>query len=386
MWQPIDSSSDIAARLQGQRFVAAEFMYKPRPVTPRERRVFDFTLASRLTELSAYDSAAVVFICNSQLTIDSLAHLRAEYPRLTMLATVVNPQPVAADLDPYAETPRHCGWPKPERWRRYALTDRWARITFALDIARHMETPGTLIMPAHDAVWGRGLLAKLLRFAEQHAKNELPAAVSPYSYFHHSPVPGVDIPRDIIDALNAAFARDSWLPWRFRFGTYQAFWGKMGLLPFAMCGEVLRRAETMVWEDDLEIDRVLHEVGYGVRTLWVNNPALYRQALPVFDRPGLRAVIERTLHYSLNIPGKTYGDKSLLNQPLDRIARLRQRVSPRFARAVALSEQVIAECNADIAARLERFGLSWVDWGAYRYAVRVGDPLVQVWKYETGMV
>ena len=36
--------------------------------------------------------------------------------------------------------------------------------------------------------------------------------------------------------------------------------------------------------------------------------------------------------------------------------------------------------------RLGRYGLSWVDWGTYRYVVRVGDPLVQVWKYEGGMV
>jgi hypothetical protein len=121
---------------------------------------------------------------------------------------------------------------------------------------------------------------------------------------------------------------------------------------------------------------------YGIYCRWIDNPARYRQALPVFDRAGLRVVIERTLHYSLSIPS----GKSLLNQPLDAIGRLRKRISPRFARAVALSESIIAECSAEAAARLQRYGMSWVDWGVYRYAVRVGDPLVQVWKYEPIML
>src|SRR5687768_6955701 len=106
MWQPTQSPADIAARLQGQRLVAAEFMYKPRPIELRERRVFDFTLVSRLSELSHYDGAAVMFVCDSQETIDSLAHLPAEYPRLAMLASLVNPTPVTACPDPYANTPQ----------------------------------------------------------------------------------------------------------------------------------------------------------------------------------------------------------------------------------------------------------------------------------------
>lgn len=363
------------------RLLSAEFMYKPRPSEPRERRVFDFTLASRLAELSRYDGAAVLLLCNSQTTLDSLAHLPGDYPRLHFVTAIVNPEPLpASQPDPYARTPLDCDWNEPERWQRYNLTDRWARIRFALDVAAQRQQPGTLIMPAHDAVWGHGLLETLVRFSGHHARNGVPAAVSPYSRYHHSAVPGVDIPQPIIDALNAAFDRDSSLRRRLREGRYQAFWGKMGMIPFAMCGEILRRVETMVWEDDLEIDRVIREAGFAAHALWVGSPSLFRHALPVFDRASLKAVIERTLHYSLPIPGRFPGEKSQLNQPLDLPARLRTLFSPRFARAVALSETIIAECNANIAARVKRCGASWVDWGAYRYAVRVGDPLVQVWK------
>ena len=192
----------------------------------------------------------------------------------------------------------------------------------------------------------------------------------------------MDIPGDIIDALNAAFARDSWLRWRLRSGQYQGFWGKMGMIPFGICGAVRDRVETMVWEDDLEIDRVIREAGYGLYCHYIANPAHYRQALPVFDRAGLHAVIERTLHYSLNIPGET----SLLQRPLDRVGQVHKWLSPRFSHALDLSEALTAECSTEIEGRLKRYGMSWVDWGAYRYAVRVGDPLVQVWKYQGGMV
>ncbi len=375
------SSPAVAAQLSGCRLISAEFMYKPRPTEPRARRVFDFALASRLAELSRYDDAAVLLICDSAASADSLSDLPAQYPKLEITAALANPEPVAPP-DEFAETPARCQWEHPAGWRRYAPTDRWARISFALDTARQVASPGWLIMPAHDAVWGRGLLDRLIRLSERYAQNGLPAAVSPYTPYQHSAVPGMDTPPAIIDALNAAFGRDLWLRWRLRAGRYQAFWGKTGMIPLGMCGEILRRAETFVWEDDLEIDRVIREAGYGARAQWIGDAALYRQALPVFDRAGLRAVIERTLHYSLSIPG----DSSLLTRPLDAMGRLRRAVSPRFARALALSEAITAECQAEIAARLRQYGMSWVDWGAYRYAVRVGDPRVQVWKYEGNML
>jgi len=356
-------------------------MYRPRPQEARARRVFDFALNSRLDELSRYDRAAVLLICDSQDTMDSFANLPGAYPRLMFVNAITNPEPVIPSArDVYAATPVRGEWKNPQYWRRYSLTDRWARITFALEVARQLGNSGYLIMPAHDAVWGTGLLAMLIRLSQRHAKNGLPAAVSPYPRDQHSAVPGIEIPQEIIDALNAAFSRDSWLWWRLRSGHYQAFWGKMGMIPFA-CSNVLDHVDTMIWEDDLEIDSVLRERDYSVVTR-MTTPALYRQALPVFDLVSLRTVIERTLHYSLNIPGET----SLLTRPLDRIGRLHRRISPRFSRALALSEAITAECRGEIDARLKRYGMSWVDWGAYRYVARVGDPLVQVWKYDEGMV
>ncbi len=365
--------------LSGQQWVCAEFMYKSRLSGGRERRVFDFTLASRLTELSRYNDAAVLFLCSDQGTADSLHDLRDAYPQLRMITTLVNPEPVSQD-DLYDGTPFACGWPSPEQWRRYRLTDRWARILAALDAVSSLVSPGYLVMPAHDAVWGRRLLAKLARFSERHAQNGQPAAVSPYTPYQHSTIPGVDIPSEIIQTVNAAFSRDSWLRWRFHSGRYQSFWGKTGMIPFSLCATVRRDAETMVWEDDLEIDRAIRAAGHATRTLYITNPALYRQALPVFDREGAKAVIERTLHYSLNLPGRFPGEKSQLHQPVDFVGRLRQRLNPGLAHAAALSETLIAECTSAATARIERYGVSWVDWGAYRYVVRVGDPLVQVWK------
>jgi hypothetical protein len=142
----------------------------------------------------------------------------------------------------------------------------------------------------------------------------------------------------------------------------------------------------MIWEDDLEIDNAIRAAGYAVSCLWIEQPALYRQALPVFDKAGLYAVIERTLHYSLNLPGRFYGEKSLINQPLDPLGRLRWLLSPRFRAAFKLSEEVAAEATSALTTRIDCCGASWVDWGQYRYVVRIGDPSVQVWKCDKSMV
>jgi hypothetical protein len=159
----------------------------------------------------------------------------------------------------------------------------------------------------------------------------------------------------------------------------------MGMIPFAMCGTVRDMSETFVWEDDLEIDRVIRDAGYRARCLWVSDPRLYRQALPVFDRDGVRRVIERTLHYSLNIPNQSVGASSL-NFPLGKLATLRRWIDPNFAHCNAQAEALIAACTGEIKARLEQFGASWVDWGAYRHVMRVGDPVVEVWKRENHLV
>ncbi|MEZ4667157.1 MAG: hypothetical protein R3E39_04430 [Anaerolineae bacterium] len=43
---------EAAAWLAGKRYVNAEFMYKPRPSREREQIVFDYTLRSRLEQLT----------------------------------------------------------------------------------------------------------------------------------------------------------------------------------------------------------------------------------------------------------------------------------------------------------------------------------------------
>lgn len=371
-----DTPAAAAEAFSSARFISTEFMYQPRPRDARTRQVFDFALQTRLAELSECD--AVLLVCASETVLAEFDDLPGSYPHLRFGALITNPPPYEGQP---GDTPQRLGWDAPETWARFALTDRWARILAALDVGRRMADTsaiGGLLMPAHDAVWGRGLLHTLERFSRRHAQNGQPAAVSPYTPYQHAPVPGVDIPREIIDALNAAFGRDAFLAWKMRLDRVQAFWGKMSLLPYGLCAPVIDRAERRVWEDDLEIDRALREAGCGVRALWVSDPRLYRQALPVFDRDGLKRVIERTLHYSLNIPKKPLG-ASTLNTPLSWPLRLRRLIDGRYRRANALAEALIAECMDEIRTRLERTGASWVDWGAYRYVIRVGDPFVEVW-------
>ena len=178
--------------------------------------------------------------------------------------------------------------------------------------------------------------------------------------------------------MNTAYSRDRWFRWKIEFDKVQAFWGKMSMTPFGMCGAIRANTEQTLWEDDLDIDRVIRELGYDVRCMWVDDPDIYRQAPPVFNRDGVRKVIERILHYSLHIPDERIGGSSL-NMPLDWLGRLRELISPRFRRYNAEAEKMITECAAEIGTRLENFGASWVDWGAYRYVVRVRDPVVEIW-------
>lgn len=391
----IRSIEEAVEPLDGSQLVSAEFMYRPRPTVEREQAVFDAALRSRL---AALDGQAVVFICDSPQTAESLAVFESEFPHVKMTAIITNPPLWEGKTD---DTPEKMDWEG--EWRRYQTTDRWARIDAALAIGAQMQGEGYLIMPAHDAVWGQDLLTRLMRLSERYAKNGLPAAVSPYTYYQHSAAPGERKPhpltpsplrregeqdqsmyirdsnQDVIDLLNTAFGRDALFGWKLRFDRVQAFWGKMGMLPFGMCATVRKNVEKIAWEDDLEIDGVIRRAGYGVRAMWVRNPAVYRQLLPVFDREGVRRVIERTLHYSLNVPDETIGASSL-NFPLGRLGRLRRLINPKFARYNAEAETLIAECCAVIAQRLAQFGASWVDWGAYRYVIRVGDPAAEVWK------
>ncbi len=367
----VETAETAAALLAGRDLVSAELMYRPRPAEGRERIVFDFTFHSRLSKLGAND--AVLLLCDSAATADSLLPVIGLYPERLAVALIVNPAPLSGAS---GDTPYRCAWPQPERWQRCRTTDRWARIDAALQVGGLIGGEGMLALPAHDAVWGVELLPRLRHFADQHRRAGLPAAVSPYTPCPHSAVPGAGIPPEIIALLNVTLTRDPTLRAKILSDQAQGFWGKMGLLPFGVCAALRAEADQGVWEDDLELDRTLRALGCGVACLWVSDPALYRQAPPVFDLDGVRRVIDRTLHYSLNVGPRA----SALTQPPDPLRRLAAQVNPRFGQLVAQSEGLIAECRAAIDARLARFGASWVDWGGYRYVARVGDPYVEVWQ------
>ncbi|MBL8157242.1 MAG: hypothetical protein JNM70_23920 [Anaerolineae bacterium] len=364
--------AEAAQTFAGCRFLDAEFLYRPRPVPGRERLVFDAALRSRLSCLDARD--AVLLICDHEATAASLEDFPRDFPRPRFSALIANPLSA-----PNTDTPQRLEWPEPDRWQRLQMTDRWARIDCAWAVAEQVGGAGSLLMPAHDAVWGIDLLPRLLRFSQRHARAGHNAAVSPYTPFQHSPVAGADIPPEIISLLNTAFGRDSTFPWRVRLDRTQAFWGKMSLTPFSLCGILRVHTPKQMWEDDLEIDSTLRQLDLPVRCLWIGDPAVYRQALPVFDEAGVRAVIERSLHYSLFIPGGAVGSSSL-NVPLRGWDRLRARLSPTFRQANAWAERLIAECAAAIQARLDHYGASWLDWGGCRYVAQVGNPVVEVWR------
>lgn len=370
--QQLDTVAAVAAACAGRRFVNAEFMYTLPPADARSRRVFEYALRSRLAALSSED--AVLLICDSAATIRALAPLAAEFPHLKTLAAITNPAPYAGVTRP---SPEQLGWGG--HWQRYAMTDRWSRISLALEAARRIDEAGYLIMPAHDAVWGRDLLARLVTFSREQARGGLPAAVSPYTYHQHSPVPGVEIPALVIEVMNTALGRDFHFAERLARDEAQGFWGKMGMIPFALCGAVIDAADRSTLEDDLELDRVIRTLGYSARALWLDDPAIYRQAPPIFDLAGVRAAIERIMHYSLNVPATAVGG-STLNFPLDALGELKRQTDPAFAYHNEIAERLIAECADVIKARLDRYGLSWMDWGRHRYVVRVSDPAVEVWR------
>jgi len=372
--QQFETALKAASHLNGCHFIDAEFMYRPRPKTVHEQVVFDSTLRSRLSELSSKD--AVVFVCDSQATIHSLTCFEAEFPQLFMAAVITNPLPFKGKS---GNTPSELQWEVPDQWQRMEMTDRWARIDTALQIGSLMKSSGYLLMPAHDAVWGKGLLSELENVSYRYAKQGLPAAVSPYTYYQHSAVEGAKIPKDVINLMNVALNRDSGFRRKIQRDAVQAFWGKMSMTPFGMCGAIREHSEKTLWEDDLDIDRIIRELGYGLRCMWVNDPAIYRQAPPVFDRDGIRKVLERNLHYSLHIPSHPAGGSGLL-EPLDWRGRLKTIIEPRFRRVNHEAEMMITECATGIEKRLEHFGASWVDWGAYRYVARRRDPVVEVWR------
>ncbi|MCK6580743.1 MAG: hypothetical protein L6Q98_21840 [Anaerolineae bacterium] len=376
----LDTPQAAATALEGCAVVDMEFMYRPRPLEPPRRALFDSTLHLRLAEVARQERAGVCFLCADETAAASLEPLLKAFASLRRVYVVVNP-PVMFGRDALADrqTPVQAGWEDPEGWTQYAVSDRWARIRFALETASVLAGSGYVVLPAHDAVWGSGLLGDLTSFSKLRGAGGLPAAVSPYSPWHHSAIPGARLPQWGIDAINAAFGRDLWLRWRLACGAHQGFWGKTGLIPFQMSAEILRRVDFRVWEDDLEIDRAIHEAGFASCALWIDDPLLYRQSLPIYNQEDLRQVIDRTIHYSLNIPASPPGATSLILRELALPLRVRRRLDRRYAAALALVERTAEACVSAARSRIARCGMSWIDWGAYRYIVRVGDPFVQVW-------
>jgi len=371
--------------LRDKRFVSVEFMYKPRPSDTgydarRRRSVFDYALKSRLDELAHYPDSALILCCNDQRTADSLSDLREQYPTLPIYIAFVNPEP---HVPPYpdAQTPFRCEWDDPAGWQQVQTTDRWARIRFALELGREIAAhggTGYIVMPAHDSCWYYSILDDLAKASLEYAKGGLPAAVSPYADVHHSRVPGVYIPQNVIDTVNWAFHRHHA---DIAAGSYQQFWGKMGIIPYAMSGAILKRVELRVWEDDLEIDTAIRALGYAVVTVFMDRLGLrqpYKQTLPAFNVEAVAAVFNRTLHYSLPIPP---GNTSLLARPFMELWMRLPDYALKYWYRAACIEAIVAYCQKQIDARLKRYGCSWVDWGAYRHVVRIGDPFVQVWKY-----
>ncbi len=347
--------------------LAAEFMYQTRPTTERERAIFDGNLRARLGALAAQDS--VLFICNSAATRDSLQPLVADFSHLTIQYAIANPEPQPQP----SQTPFDCQWETPATWQQMAVSDRWARILCALDAAIKQPASGYLVMPAQDAVYKRELLLRLVAASQTQA---IPCAISPHIQLVQIVQPGMSAAqREIVDLHNAAFDRVA-LEMICETGG-QGFWGKMGLIPFALCKPLLSQVETHTWEDDLEIDRVLAELGCAARCVEIDDAALFHLAPPVFDRAQVRAIIERHLHYSLKIPGEK--QSALWSAPGSR-SRLRAPRDPAYAHCLAEAEHMIAACERSMRARVACCGASWVDWGGYRYVARPGDPVVEVWK------
>lgn len=342
--------------------LAAEFMYKPRPSVGREQAVFDYALRARLNALR--DDDTLLLICNSADTLANLQPILRDFPHLQTLSEIVNPQPRTNQTDtPYAYT-----WETPQQWQQMQMSDRWTRIDTALRVASG-QRDGCLLMPALDAVYSREMLAQLVA----------QAPASAISAQVQRAVPNVEIPQHIIDLHNAAFDREALAN---VCAGGQGFWGKLGVIPFSLCEAVRAHADHDAWEDDLEIDRVLTELGSPATCISVDDPTLYHLTPPVFDRLAVQRIIERHLHYSLKIPGKS----SALHSPPSAASRLRAQQNADYARALTQANALIAACDAAMRQKVAQYGASWVDWGGYRYVARVADPAVEVWQRGEGLL
>lgn len=370
------SVAALAAHLTQARLIVAEFMYKPRPAEPRRQAVFDYAFNQRMQALKGLDTpAAVVLICADEGVVASLQPLINDVSSIIVNAVIVNPP--LSSVAAASSTPHDCGWPTPDRWQALQYSDRWARITAALTLGHLLEwSVDYICMPAHDAVYSSGLLQKLIERSRAASIHGVPAAISPYTPFQHSAVPSIAINAAAIHLLNAAFNRDPMFMQQIMTGNSQGFWGKMGLLPGAVCGALLAAVDRDAWEDDLELERALQDLGYGVTCWWESDPRDYRLAPPVFTRSDVRRVIERTLHYSLKIPGRS----SAMTMPLTYAEQRRRAVNPTARFWGRQAEALIEACYDEMMGRVRLHGCSWVDWGDYRYVARPRDPAVEVWK------
>ena len=363
-------------QINDRRVIDVEFIYQPRPshpTDPRSRDIFDAAFSSRLAALDPGQDA-VLLIADSVASVESLQLFIDQFPNLRWAARIANPTVITGSIDPLANFPVQFEWPSPENWEQFRQSDRWARLDAAFEFGGSCNPDSYLIMPAHDAFWGSGLLKLLRTKSTEFARGGLNAAVSPYSYYRHSAIDAIQIAPDIINLINIVFNRDSSFPEKLSKGHTQGFWGKTALLPCAMSTPILNHVDQTFFEDDAEIDRAIHRLGYASRGIWIADPGLYRQSLPVFDEAAARRVILRSLHYSLPAGG------SFLLTPLDEPMCQRLAQEPAMWRANNRAEQLIHDCQLEIKERLEQFGASWVDWGAYRYVTRVGDPEVKVWR------
>lgn len=321
------------------RVLAAEFVYAVPAADPHRARLLA-NLRTRLDALCPGDG--VLILAGSAAALAAVLPLEPP-PGVMRFSQIVTPQRLPGSA-------------------AFAQTDRWARIDAALAFAAdHVDRFEALLMPALDAVYDRRLIDRLL----ERSGGRTP--VSAWTPCHHAG----DGP--IAAAMNAAFNRDRSFRRRLLRGETQQFWGKLGLLPTALCAQLRAAMQTehLIWEDDLVIDRTLNALGHPAVSLWIGDPAVYRLHPPVFTTADLYQVIERHLHYAL------HGGSGLLLPP-DRAQRRLMGRDPAYAAAVALADELIAAAQTALQTRLAAAGESAVIWGGYRITARRGDPFVRV--------
>lgn len=382
-----DNPFAAANTIRDTPLLSIEFMYQAfgGSGSGMGEMALSFALRSRLDQLSAWvrpndpdTDAAVLLICDSIDTARSFHFLQADYPRLKFCYGLANPEPQSIGIQHAVKwKARRYSWEDADQWRIYDMSDRWARILFALRTCAVIsnDTDGYVLMPALDSVWGDGLIDRLIGRSEVREQSiGRPTAVSPFTPFQHSPIPDCTYEPSVIDVMNACYNRDSTFPAQVRDGTGQAFWGKMSLTPYKLCEPILNEALPLVMEDDRELDGAVARADGSTYGDWIDDPTLYRQSPPIFDMAGVEQAVFRTMHYTADIPGNLSENGSIFCRPLSVQAA---RMFPK--EVLDLSQSLINRCVARIEANIRRYGVSWVDWGRYRYVVEPGNPQVAVW-------